>query len=87
MKSSAKPTLYFSAYPLKAIKDPSSANKEPGSPYLKALLSGKTKNGNRARVLPMINPYTKQSRPAPVDSNKLPKDIELTEKGWFKNYE
>ena len=82
MKSVAKPSFYFSAYPLKVIKDASAA-KEPGSPYLRALLSGKTKSGQRARVLPMINPYNKQSTPVPPDTNKLP----LNEKEWFNNYE
>jgi len=86
MKSIAKPSFYFSAYPLKVIKD-ISADKEPGSPYLKALLSGKTKTTKRAKVLPMINPYTNQFRPAPLESDKLPKDIELTEREWFNNYE
>ncbi len=86
MNSIAKPSFYFSAYPLKVIKE-SSPDKEPGSPYLKALLSGKTKTRSRGRVFPMINPYNKQFNPAPVAADKLPKDIELTEKDWFKNYE
>jgi hypothetical protein len=86
MNSIAKPSYYFSAYPLKVIKQ-AEANKEPGSPYLKALLSGKTKSRSRGRVLPMINPYNKQFISSPVDSEKLPKDIELTEKDWFKHYE
>jgi hypothetical protein len=85
MNSIAKPSFYFSAYPLKVIKE--STGKEPGSPYLKALLSGKTKTRSRGRVLPMINPYNNQFSPAPVEADKLPKDIELTEKDWFKNYE
>jgi hypothetical protein len=86
MKSIAKPSFYFSAYPLKVIKNVS-PEKEPGSPYLRALLSGKTKSNKRARVFPMMNPYNKQFMPAPVDSNKLPGDIELTEREWFNNYE
>ena len=86
MKSIVKPAFYFSAYPLKVIKD-TTADKEPGSPYLKALLSGKTKRSTRARVLPMINPYTRQYTPAPMNADKLPKDIELSAKEWFNNYE
>ncbi len=85
MKSIAKPI--FSAYPLRAIKDPSSADKQPGSPYLKALLSGKTQSNSRVRVLPMVNPYTKQFKPSPFEQEKLPKDIELVQKNWFNNYE
>ena len=86
MKSIDRPSFYFSAYPLKVIKE-AAADKEPGSPYLKALLSGRTKTSKRAKVLPMINPYTKQFRPAPLEADKLPKDMELTEKNWFNNYE
>ena len=86
MKSTVKSSFYFSAYPLKVIKE-SSAGKEQGSPYLKSLLSGKMKASNRGRVFPMINPYNNQFRPAPPDADKLPKDIELTEKEWFNNYE
>jgi hypothetical protein len=89
MKSTAKPSLYFSAYPLKAIKEPFTTNNLPDSPYLKALLSGKTKsnNSNRASVFALNDPYKGQSVHVPFDTNKLPKDIELTEKDWFKNYE
>jgi hypothetical protein len=87
MKRIAKPSLYFSAYPLKAIKEPSLSDKQPDSPFLKALLSGKTKTSSRVRVFPMKNPYEGQINPAPFAADKLPKDIELTEKDWFKNYE
>lgn len=88
MKSIARPSFYFSAYPLKAIKSLTTDN-QPGSPYLKAILSAKTKTGDqpKARVFPMINPYPRQYKPAPLKSDKLPKDIELTEKSWFNNYE
>ncbi len=86
MKSIVKSSFYFSAYPLKVINE-AAAEKEPGSPYLKALLSGKTKIARGARVFPMVNPYNKQYRPAPLATDKLPKDIELTEREWFNNYE
>ncbi|MEI9910368.1 MAG: hypothetical protein WDO71_12295 [Bacteroidota bacterium] len=89
MKSTAKPSLYFSAYPLKAIKEPSTTNNLPDSPYLRALLSGKTKssNSNKARVFSINNSYKGLSVQVPFDTDKLPGDIELTEKDWFKNYE
>jgi hypothetical protein len=86
MKGTAKP-FYFSAYPLKAIKESSSTGKEPGSPYLKSLLSGITKTSSRVRVFPMIHPFSKQQHQVPFTDGKLPKDIELTEKDWFNNYE
>lgn len=87
MKSTAKPSFYFSAYPLKAIKDSSSADKEPNSPYLRALLSGSTKTSSRVRVFPMITPYKEQPKQLPPVVDKLHRDIELTEKEWFNNYE
>jgi hypothetical protein len=85
MKSPASPSLFFSAYPLKALKQ--SACPEPDSSYLKGLLTGKTKTSSRVRIFPMVNPYLKNYKPAPVDVNKIPKDIELTSKDWFNNYE
>jgi hypothetical protein len=88
MKSNAHPVPYFSAYPLKALNaEPKTAQQ---SPYLKAVLSGKSKPISRVRVLPMINPYkqpvSQQKRVAPHKTN-LPKDIELSQKEWYNNYE
>ncbi|HLG38153.1 MAG TPA: hypothetical protein VI461_00745 [Chitinophagaceae bacterium] len=88
MKSIVKPSFYFSAYPLRAIKDTASSEKQPGSPYLKAVLSGKNKTvAKKARVFSMVNPYRSNFKITPEQTGKLPKDIELTEKDWFKNYE
>jgi hypothetical protein len=88
MKSIVKPSFYFSAYPLRVIKDAESSDKKPGSPYLKALLTGKSKPVvKKARVFPMVNPYRGNFKMAPEQTDKLPKDIELTAKDWFKNYE
>jgi hypothetical protein len=88
MKSNVQSTLYFSAYPLKALRDKASAKpSSTQSPYLKAILSGKTRTLSRVRVFPMVNPYRRSSVPVIPDASKLPKDIELTEKEWFNNYE
>jgi hypothetical protein len=87
MKINIKPSFYFAAYPLKAITSSSSTASKPDSPYLKSILSGKTKAISPARVFPMINPYNNRYRPAPLETGNLPKDIELTEKEWFNNYE
>lgn len=93
MKENAKPSVYFSAYPLKAVG--SNEKEKTSSPYLRAILSAKPRpKPNRAQVFPMINPYRNPygedlspvtSRVIPV--NKVPVDIELTEKRWFHNYE
>jgi hypothetical protein len=92
MKRNAQSTFYFSAYPLKALQDEASAKpsqtlSQTQSPYLKAILSGKTRTLSRVRVFPMINPYRKNMLPVIPDENKLIKDIELVEKEWFNNYE
>jgi hypothetical protein len=85
MKSEAKPSIYFSAYPLKTITRASSSKES--SLYLKAILSGKTRV-NRIKVLPMVNPYLsiKNYRPVlkPLPSHE---DVKLNEGGWYNNYE
>ncbi|MBC7948308.1 MAG: hypothetical protein H7Y42_10545 [Chitinophagaceae bacterium] len=85
MKNNAKSSLYFSAYPLKAIKAPEVS--EPENPYLQSLLSGKKKTAGRLRVMPMANPYNTPFKRASFDLGLLPADIELFDKGWFRNYE
>ena len=85
MKSNKQSSLYFSAYPLKAIKESSSEQ----SPFLKAILSGKTRTLSRIRVSPMLNPYKVSPKPAGTKPEKLKvnKDIEPTGNEWFNNYE
>ena len=88
MKSGDQPSLYFSAYPLKALNQGASAKPSEGkSPYLKAILSGKTRTISRVRVFPMINPYRQSALAKTKTTEQLPKDIALTEKEWFNNYE
>jgi hypothetical protein len=88
MKSKPRSPFYFSAYPLKAVTDEASAKTTSSqSPYLKAILSGKTRTLSRVRVFPMINPYRKFSIPVSPDESKVPKNIDHTEKDWFNNYE
>jgi hypothetical protein len=51
MKSNDHPSFYFSAYPLKALTNEASAKPSSNqSPYLKAILSGKTRTLSRVRV-------------------------------------
>lgn len=88
MNSIVKPSFYFSAYPLKAIKEPV-PNSQPGSPYLKALLSGKAKSrpANKGRVLSLKYHHNNKYNQVNEKAGKLTKDMELTEKEWFNNYE
>ena len=97
MKGIAKPTIYFSAYSLKNAEPKTTASSnEPSksSPYLRALLAGRSRTSSKTRVFPMINPYReKDARPANArpaiirQMNQVPEDIELTEKKWYNNYE
>lgn len=87
MKSNATPSLYFSAYPLKALDQAAAKPVNGQSPYLKAILSGKTRTLSRVRVLPMVNPYKPGTRPYVPKAGKLPSDIELSQNEWFNNYE
>jgi hypothetical protein len=61
MKGRPRPPFYFSAYRLKTLEEAasnsSSGSVSHASPYLKAILSGKTRKRNNSRVFPMINPY------------------------------
>jgi len=71
MNNLAKPSYNSSAYPLKAYKGYSDQ-----------------KNTKPAiRIFPMINPYRISQRVIPLDSKKIPVDIELTNKAWFNHYE
>ena len=97
MKGIAKSSAYFSAYPLRAVEKttPSSKENQPSqSPYLRSLLTGRTRSTGRARVYPMVNPYrdpykekksVPQGRIAPI--TEVPENIELLENRWFNNYE
>ena len=86
MKSKPQPSLYFSAYPLKAIIPSSDSNSnQQRTPYLKSVLSGKTRASSKVRVLPMVNPYAlKSNLPQQV---KPVKQVEASGDEWFSHYE
>ena len=88
MKSNAKSSLYFSAYPLKAIKSPTMASSAPESPYLRSVLTGNIKTNSKIRVFPMVNPYPKPITSASTRPAVRPiKDIGISGDEWFCNYE
>ena len=90
MKGKPQSSLYFSAYPLKAVNQESaSVNSENQSPYLKSILSGKSRTVSRVRVFPMVNPYIKPipESAAPAKRVKKAKDVDPSGKEWFHNYE
>ena len=82
MNVNAKPaSIYFSAYPLKAVEKAAESASEivPPSPFLRAVLSGKTKAIARIRVFPMINPYQeKHARPVANAQSSMDVDKALS---------
>jgi hypothetical protein len=88
MKSKPRSPFYFSAYPLKALNEEAVTKQSSDhSPYLKSVLSAKTRTSSRVRVFPMVNPYGKTTITLTPETSELPKDIELAQKEWFNNYE
>lgn len=86
MKSNVKRPLYFSAYPLKAITDtsPNSGTNNQQSPYLRSILSGKTRTSSRVRIFPMVNPYKQGMN---IRMVKRAKDVEASGDDWYNHYE
>jgi hypothetical protein len=86
MKNSpSKPVLYFSAYPLKALKK---ATQDDSSENSSLHISSKAKATGRIRVLPMAKPYKTQIKPAPrIKPSDLKEDTGDNTKGWYGNYE
>jgi hypothetical protein len=75
MKTNLKSTPYFSAYPLKAIKNLSSAEQNNSTP--KKIIS-------RLRVMPMVNPYPEKI----MGIKKLKTDNDQpTDINWYNSYE
>ncbi|MGB3154825.1 MAG: hypothetical protein WBB06_09500 [Chitinophagaceae bacterium] len=50
MKNNNQPSLYFSPHPLKAQKQEPPAKNSIQSPYLRAVLSGKTRTSSHAKT-------------------------------------
>jgi hypothetical protein len=86
MKNSlSKPVMYFSAYPLKALKN---AAPDDSSENSSLHISSKVKAAGRIKVHPMANPYKAQIKPAPrIKPSALKEDTVDNTKGWYGNYE
>ena len=83
MSRPARP-IYFSAYPLKAFLGNKS---EKESTILSRALHQPTNSRSAIRLFPMVNPYQQKYRVSPLDTGKVPHDIELTDRAWFNHYE
>jgi len=88
MKSQGQSNFYFSAYPLKVIKEQESEKKS----YLHIYTNPKNKKkyAEGLKILPMVNPYSKKDEARLLQSlNKQtqPDNVEERDSDWFASYE
>ena len=88
MKSQGQPNFYFSAYPLKVIKEQEAEKKS----YLHIYTNPKSKKkyAEGLKILPMVNPYSKKDEARLLQSlNKQnqPDNVEERDSDWFASYE
>lgn len=88
MKSVAKQQPFFSAYPLKVLKEAAeAANDTHLQNHLKAVLAEPAKIKTNFRVSPMVNPYRITLSNLPTPRPALSTAIEPEGKEWFNHYE
>jgi hypothetical protein len=85
VKSSVKSTPFFSAYPLKLVKESSPPSASSSSPYLRSVLAGKVKSTGKTRIFAMVNPYTLKN----TAGKRMAafKEVEPRGEEWFNHYE
>ena len=88
MKTPGQPNFYFSAYPLKVIKEQEAEKKS----YLHIYTNPKSKKkyAEGLKILPMVNPYSKKDEARLLQSlNKQnqPDNVEERDSDWFASYE
>lgn len=85
MKSTAHPSLFFLANPLKAVQaEPASSADNYQTPYLRSILSAKSAPSRVYSLRSIRDIFVSTVRPF---VSALPNDIEVSEKDWFNNYE
>ena len=88
MKSQGQPNFYFSAYPLKVIKEQETEKKSCLHIYTNP--KSKKKYAEGLKILPMVNPYSKKDETRLLQSlNKQiqPDNVEERDSDWFASYE
>jgi len=88
MKSQGQPNFYFSAYPLKVIKDQEAEKKS----YLHIYTNPKSKKkyAEGLKILPMVNPYSKKDEVRLLqilNKQTQPDNVEERDSDWFASYE
>jgi hypothetical protein len=89
MKTPGQPNFYFSAYPLKVIKDQPDSEKKS---YLHIYTGSrdKKKYAEGLKILPMVNPYSEKEEARlmnSLDKRNQPDNIEDRDSDWFASYE
>lgn len=81
MKSAAISNPYFSAYPLKAVKETNSST--VSSPYLRSVLAGTAKTVQHVvRAISAASEVRSSFKPVAIA-----KEVEISGNEWFNNYE
>ena len=88
MKTPGQPNFYFSAYPLKVIKDSDTEKKSYLHIYSRS--GNKKKYAEGLKILPMVNPYSKKDEARlmqSLDKRSQPDNLEERDSDWFASYE
>ena len=88
MKTPSQPNFYFSAYPLKVIKDSDTEKKS----YLHIYTGSRNKKkyAEGLKILPMVNPYSQKDEARLLQNlNKQTQqdNVEERDSDWFASYE
>lgn len=88
MKSSAQPKFYFSAYPLKAVKQ--TEEEKVSYLHIQTNRNGKVKYTGSLKVMPMVNPYSEKEETQlseKIKNQSNQNKIEERDSDWFASYE
>jgi|SRR6187551_1461447 hypothetical protein len=88
MKTPSQPNFYFSAYPLKVIKDSDTEKKSYLHIYTRS--RDKKKYAEGLKILPMVNPYSKKDEARLMqnfNTQNQPDKVEERDSDWFASYE
>lgn len=85
MKSSAQSSLYFSAYPLKALKLPEA--EQSSYLHINSKATDKKRFNSRLLVMPMADPYREEENNESAVRKNNPDHIQSFDTEWYNNYE
>jgi len=88
MKTPGQPNFYFSAYPLKVIKEADTEKKSYLHIYTKS--RDRKKYAEGLKILPMVNPYSQKDEARLLQNlNKQTQqdNVEERDSDWFASYE